>query len=178
MSDTSVLEKFLKGATDEIEKKRRAKKPKLNGQYRNRVWYEHLFKNLDADAAYDIVVANIKNKSFAHEPKIAVEYYREFYGRDFQSKNEREAITQQNEIARLRAEVEELKKQKAELGGEEESDSTGDSTDTGFNPSAGLTQEQFKPVFYEWFERTQLHKPTGGAYMGAWKKYNKVNGEA
>jgi len=172
MSESNVLEKFLADASKQIDKKKREKAPPLNGAYRNHAWYMHLFKSIGADEAFDVVTANIKNKSFSHEPKIAIAAYREFYNREFQSKDEREAVAQKNEIERLRAEVEELKKKKAELGGEVD-DSADDST--GFAPPAGLTQEQFKPIFYEWFEKSQGHKPTGGSYLAAWRTYNKNN---
>lgn len=171
MSETNVLEKFIKDASEQIEKKKRTKAPPLNGQYRNRAWYLNLFKTMTADAAYVIVKSNIKKKTFAPEPEVAIATYKEFYNCEFQSKDEREAVAQRNEIERLKAEVEELKRMKAELSGDDAGSE--DANVGGFAPPAGLTQEQFKPVFYEWYERAYNHKPNGGTFAAAWRTYNK-----
>lgn len=176
MSDTNVLEKFLKGAAEEIDRKRRAKPQQLNGQYRNRAWYLHLFPNLDADEAFNVVANNIKRKSFSHEPEIAIAAYEEFYNRKFQSKEAREIEAQLSEVERLRAEIAELKAAKAGIGSVADKSADNEQADvSGFEPPVGLTKDEFKPIFYEWFEKSQGRKPNGGQFTAAWGTYCKKN---
>ncbi len=174
MSDTNVLERFLKDAAEGIEKKRKAKAPPLNGQYRNELWYRHLYKTLDADEAYAVTATNLKKKSFAHEPEIAKAIYEEVYGRKFQSPEERLVDAQRNEVERLKAEIERLKAEKAAVSTNVEKD-VETKTSVPFAPPAGLTKDEFRPIFYEWFEKSQGRKPNGGQFTAAWGTYSKNN---
>lgn len=174
MSDTNVLERFLKDAAEGIEKKRKAKAPPLNGQYRNELWYRHIYKTLDVDEAYAVTKANIKRKSFAHEPEIAKAVYEEVYGRKFQSPEERLVDAQRSEVERLKAEIEALKAAKVAVSTNVEKDVETE-TSTAFDPPAGLTKDEFRPMFYEWFEKSQGRKPNGGQLTAAWGTYCKKN---
>lgn len=171
MSIENALAKVIEDAAKKVENRGKAKPQPLDGGYRGEKWYDHFYSKFSAEDAYPIVVGNIKNKTFSHEPEIAIRKYKETYGIEFKSPTERASDAQRAEIERLKAENEALRIA-AMVTGDEGDTASGI---TAFAPESGLSQEAFKPVFYEWHERTQGRKPSGVTLLAAWRKYSKKN---
>jgi hypothetical protein len=172
MSIENALAKVIEDAAKKVEAKSKAKPQPLDGGYRGQRWYQHIFSKMTADEAYPIVVANIKDKSFSHEPEIAIAEYQAAYGMEFKSPTARAMDTQKAEIERLKAENEALRIAALAKAGNVDKSAA---SETAFNPAPGLTEAEFKTVFYEWHDRTQGRKPTGVTLVAAWRKYNKAN---
>ncbi|MFA5385627.1 MAG: hypothetical protein WC364_13410 [Eubacteriales bacterium] len=175
MSIENALAKVIEDAAKKVENRGRAKPQPLDGGYRGEKWYDHLYSKFSAEDAYPIVVDNIKTKTFSLEPEIAIRKYKETYGIEFKSPTERASDAQRAEIERLKAENEALR-----IAAAATSENKSDISDsiTAFTAEPGLSQEAFKPVFYEWHERTQGRKPSGVTLLAAWRKYSKKNENA
>jgi len=172
MSIENELGNLIKDAARKVEQKQRAKPQPLDGGYRGERWYRHLFSKMGAEDAYDIVVKNIRTKTFSFEPEIAIRLYEEIYGVKFQSKDERNVAAMRSEAERLRAEVEALKALKTALGGKEDEPPAGEDVGVDkFSTIPGLTQDQFKEAYYAWYHKNNGRKPTGGETMKAWREY-------
>lgn len=172
MSIENELGNLIKDAARKVEQKQRAKPQPLDGGYRGTIWYKHIFSKIGPDEAYDLVVKNIKTKTFSYEPEIAVKTYEEVYGIKFQSKEEKAVAVLKDEASRLKAEVEALKAQKVSLGAEPEPQTKEpENVENSFSTIPGLTQDQFKEAYYAWYVKKNGRKPTGGEYMKAWRQY-------
>jgi hypothetical protein len=170
MSTENALQELLNDAAKKIAHKHREKPQQLNGQYRNRMWYRHLFKGKSMDEASDLVAANLKKQTFAHERECAEDVYYEVYGTKFQTRAERTMATIEAENAALKAKLAELEAVKIP----ETVKDDGKTIDFSEFPD-GMDKEAFKVFFYEWFEKSQGKQPAPVVFGKAWKNYNKEN---
>jgi len=164
----NALSNLLDDMAKKVEQKRRAKPQPLNGDYRNRLWYEHALKGKTADEAYDIIATNLKNPSFKFESDNALAVYRELYKVPFQSRGEREKLSLEAENAELKRRLAEAEAAKAPV--------TDKKTDKAIDFSefpVGMDKEAFKVFFTDWYTKSQGVAPFQAAWGKAWKKYNK-----
>jgi hypothetical protein len=77
--------------------------------YRNKEWYIPIIKTMSAEKAYEYVSENLKAPSFVYEPENAVAAYREVFGVEYASPQERAMKTAADKIRELEAENERLK---------------------------------------------------------------------
>jgi hypothetical protein len=131
--------------------------------YRNKEWYLIILKGKTAEWAYRYITDNLRQPSFVHEPSNAFAAYREVFGVDFSSPEEMKAISQAEEIERLKAELELAKiAKKQETVAEKKEVAVDKSTETDL-----LTKEQFKA------SRPDLK---GISIHHGWTKYKKEHG--
>mgnify|MGYP007071615523 CR=1 FL=1 len=169
MSTENDLLKLINDAAKKVEINKRAKPQPLNGGYRNQAWYRHVLKGKTMDEAYEIISANLKTPSFAHEVSCALEVYREMFNDEFKSKEERKKDA-------LIAENEALKKKLAEMEskGASVADAGGDALDPNDFPP-GMDKDKFKEFFIPWHSKSQGFKPVAYTINAAWKTYQEKN---
>ncbi len=172
MSTENALQELLNDAAKKLAHKHREKPQQLNGQYRNRMWYRHVLKGKTLDEASDIVAANLKKKSFAHEKECAEDVYYEIFGVPFQTRAERSIATIEAENAALKAKLAELETVKIK----ETVKDDGKTIDFSEFPT-GMDKAAFKVFFCEWFEKSQGKQPAPVVFGKAWKNYNGENEE-
>jgi hypothetical protein len=73
---------------------------------RNKGWYLMMLKGKTMEWAYAYITENLKRPSFIYEPQNAYAAYKEIFGVDFASPEERKTLSQAEEIERLKKELE------------------------------------------------------------------------
>ena len=109
---------------------------------RDKAWYLLMLKGKTMDWAYRFIIDNLKAPSFVYEPQNAYAAYKEVFGIDFASPEQMSALSDKEEIERLKAELELAKiAQKSATVTDEKKDNPSDNKIT---ISDLLTKEQFK----------------------------------
>lgn len=167
------LNEIIEKAKRLAEREKIVKEQPINGNYRNVLYYQNVFKQVGAEEAYNIVATNIKNKTFKYEVEVAIREYEKFYGVPFMSKEERKANETESELERVKKELEEMKAVKAEVAKTvvDEEKKAIDPTDF----PTGMDKEAFKTFFIEWFTKSQGVAPTKFQWGKAYAKYAKDN---
>jgi len=167
------LNEIIEKAKRLAERERVVKEQPINCKYRNKLYYNNVFKQVGVDEAFEIVARNIKKPTFKYELDIALETFKDFYGVPFMSKQERQLSEAEIENERLRKELEELKAAKAAVA-EKTVDEEKKPIDFSEFPK-NMDKEAFKVFFAEWHKNSQGVKPNGGQQTAAWNKYLKAN---
>ena len=170
MIDKSIGD-ILEDAAKRVKSQKAPKPQPICGTYRNRLYYNNIFKNMEMDEAYDVVVKNLKKKTFAHEPECALVEYELKFG-TFQSKEERKQIAIEVENEALRKELAELKAQKAEVPKAVDAENKAIGVE---EFPKDMDRETFKTFFTEWYTKSQGNAPDPMTIGRAFKKYNKGN---
>jgi len=170
MIDKSIGD-ILEDAAKRVKSQKAPKPQPISGNYRNRLFYNNLFKDMEMDEAYDVVVKNLKKKTFAHEPECALLEYELKFG-TFQSREERKQIAVEVENEALRKRIAELEAAKPPVP--PVVDSEDKAIDVEDFPK-GMDKEQYKAFFTEWHIKSQGHTPVPMAIGKAFAKYIKEN---
>jgi hypothetical protein len=137
---------------------------------RNKELYLKVLKDHTKEWAYEYITENLKRPDFVYEPQNAHEAYKEIFGVDFASPEEIRAMSQAEEIERLKAELELVKiaqkKEVVEPIKEVEEAVNELVIENPFKPEP-TPKEQFKELHPE-LKGLDLHR--------AWLKYAKANG--
>jgi hypothetical protein len=125
---------------------------------RNKKWYLVILKDKTMAWAYEYIIENLKRPSFVYEPQNAYAAYKEVFGVDFKSPEQMMAESQEQEIARLKAELEAMKVDGKKSDGTTETfengtyETGGDTDSTAGNTTntvVYLTKEEFKTAHPE-----------------------------
>ena len=170
MIDESIG-KILEDAAKRVKSQKAPKPQPICGTYRNRLYYNNIFKNMEMDEAYDVVVKNLKKKTFAHEPECALLEYELKFG-TFQSREERKQIAIEVENEALRKKIAELEAAKPPVP--PVTDSEDKAIDVEDFPK-GMDREAHKAFFIPWYTKSQGNAPDPMTIGRAFKKYNKGN---
>jgi hypothetical protein len=136
---------------------------------RNKELYLKVLKDHTKEWAYEYITENLKRPDFAYEQSNAYAAYKEVFGVDFASPEEIRAMSQAEEIERLKAELELVKiakKKEAVEPIKEVTEPIKEVVEDKFKPEP-TPKEQFKELHPEW-KGLELHRE--------WLKYAKKNG--
>lgn len=141
--------------------------------YRNKKWYVALLKGMSVEKASAVVSEYLQRPSFMYELQNANAAFREVFGMDYASPAEMRTLSDREEIARLKAQLEavEIEKKKAVSANVESAHSADDDIPDGNIKDDLLTAEQFKD---KWIAENGADVPLKRGR--AWAKYKKENG--
>jgi hypothetical protein len=125
--------------------------------YRNKEWYIPIIKTMSMERAYEYISENLKAPSFVYEHDNASAAYKEVFGIEFASPQERAMKTAADKIRELEAENERLKLLAKQSGGEDSSDEK--------SANGKMTQDEFAA--------THPEIPAGLKMYHAYQKYLK-----
>ncbi len=137
---------------------------------RNKKWYLNILKNMTAERAYSYISENLKRPVFIYEAQNAHAAYKELFGSDFLSPQERRALSDKEEIERLKAELElaKITQKKADEVIEVKTEVDQVEDEAASEVASGvLTKEQYKAANPE-LKGLPLHH--------AWLRYAKEHG--
>ena len=99
---STELNEIIEKAKRLAERERVVKEQPINCKYRNKLYYNNVFKQHSVDEAFEIVAQNIKKPTFKYELDIAMKTFEDFYGTKFMSKEQRKLSEAEIENERLR----------------------------------------------------------------------------